>query len=122
MPLPIPARKTKVGKNYQEFCKPPHKNNIAKPSSLSPAAKDKPTKKPREYYISPGNTCQVLPGCIVWLPAKEHILSDAFVDGQLHANAFNHPAIILSVPSPLKHDSVVEFAIVSPSLYPFPFY
>jgi hypothetical protein len=112
-PPHTPTQGKERKERYPPFCKPPRKNEIAKPSSLPPAGKDRPTKTPTEYYISPGIFPQVSPGCIVWLPAKEHILPNAFIDRQLHANAFDHPAVILSVPIPLKHDSIVEFAIVS---------
>lgn len=40
----------------------------------------------------------------------------AYVDPKLHVNAFDHPAVIVSMPNPANGFSVVEIAIVSLSL------
>jgi hypothetical protein len=98
MPLPGRVPKRKSEKVSQQppgpFCKITTRlDNIGPPQP----AKDRFT----EYYISPGKVCKVSPGCIVWLPAKDRILSGAIVDRRVHAEAFNHPAVILSVPTPL---------------------
>jgi hypothetical protein len=100
----VPKKKT----HSPPFCTP-RVDNL----SLSQPAKDRLTKGPAEYYISAGNVRNLLPGCIVWLPARDRILPDVIVDRRLHPNAFNHPAVILSVPTPLSHNSIVEFAVVS---------
>jgi hypothetical protein len=120
MPLPRRVRRENVKKRVSRHFKPPYKNKLEKHNSLPSIAEDKLTKRPLEYYISQENLCHVAPGCIVWLPAKEDILPGAMIDGRLNAKAFNHPAIIISVPSPLTHNSMVELAIVSPSMLPLP--
>jgi hypothetical protein len=85
----------------------PAKTRDTKPSSL-------------QGYIMEGHLRQITAGCIVWLPAKAHILPGAEVDQHLNEGAFDHPAILVSVPCPLKYNSTVEFAIVSLSfLYRF---
>lgn len=40
-------------------------------------------------------------------------MDNAFVDAKLHVNAFDHPAVIVSMPNPASEVSVVEIAIVS---------
>lgn len=82
---------------------------------LSHSLSDKATP-PSACYISPENIRYVSPGCIVWLPAREYILPHASFDRRLHRGAFNHPAIILSVPRPLAPSSIVDIAIVSPQI------
>lgn len=59
------------------------------------------------------------PGTVVWLPSKEDIVDNAFVDPKLHVNAFDHPAVIVSMPNPASEVSVVEIAIVSLSEFGF---
>lgn len=49
----------------------------------------------------------------MWLPSKEDIVHNAYVDPKLHVNAFDHPAVIVSMPNPANGFSVVEIAIVS---------
>ncbi|KAM3066264.1 hypothetical protein ACMFMG_003225 [Clarireedia jacksonii] len=41
------------------------------------------------------------------------MLPNAYVDPDLHVNAFDHPAVIINAPSPLRIDSVVEIAIMT---------
>ncbi|PQE11520.1 hypothetical protein CJF31_00011085 [Rutstroemia sp. NJR-2017a BVV2] len=69
--------------------------------------------QPPEYYIQPHHLRFITPGTVLWLPSKIDMLPNAYVDPGLHVNAFDHPAVILSVPSPLGMESVVEVAIVS---------
>lgn len=73
-----------------------------------------PTKatQPPEYYIQPIHVRDITPGTVVWLPSKEDIVHNAYVDPKLHVNAFDHPAVIISTPTPLTIFSVVEIAIV----------
>jgi hypothetical protein len=91
------------------------KKEPLKGSELAPRPFRSDNHVPLGFYISPKYVYKVSPGCIVWLPAKERILPDAIVDRRLHENAFNHPAVILSIPSLLDHNSIVELAIVSSS-------
>lgn len=88
------------------------RSNGTKPKRRQPAGRI------NSRYIPQGIIHKVSPGCIVWLPGKEDILPDVFVDKKLNHSTFNHPAVILSIPSPLQHDSTVEIAVVSTLSYP----
>ena len=115
MPLPRRVLDTKHQKMSELPLGPLYATRLDDIGSPQPA-NDRLTKGPLEYYISLGNATKVSPGCIVWLPAKDRILPDAVVDRRLHPGAFNHPAIILSVPTPLTHNSMVEIAVVRTSI------
>ncbi|KAI9645434.1 hypothetical protein NHQ30_006173 [Ciborinia camelliae] len=69
--------------------------------------------QPPEYYIQPMHIRDITPGTVVWLPAKKDIVHNAYVDPKLHVNAFDHPAVIVSMPNPLNIYSVVEIAIMT---------
>ncbi|TEY87463.1 hypothetical protein BOTCAL_0002g00720 [Botryotinia calthae] len=69
--------------------------------------------QPPEYYIHACHVKHITPGTVVWLPSKEDIVPNAFVDPQLHVNAFDHPAVIVSMPNPASGVSVVEIAIMT---------
>ncbi|CAD6454202.1 953fb5eb-bb50-4919-b2f0-6abf6cf3a96f [Sclerotinia trifoliorum] len=84
--------------------------SLAKPSIIPNPPK--PTQPP-EYYIQPIHIQDITPGTVVWLPSKVDIVHNAFVDPKLHTNAFDHPAIIISMPNPANIFSVVEIAIMT---------
>ncbi|KAJ8071732.1 hypothetical protein OCU04_002048 [Sclerotinia nivalis] len=84
--------------------------SLARPSSVPNPPK--PTQPP-EYYIQPIHIRDITPGTVVWLPSKVDIVHNAFVDPKLHVNAFDHPAVIISMPNPLNIFSVVEIAIMT---------
>ncbi|TGO82683.1 hypothetical protein BPOR_0778g00020 [Botrytis porri] len=69
--------------------------------------------QPPEYYIQSQHIKEITPGTIVWLPSKEDIVHNAYVDPKLHVNAFDHPAVIVSMPNPANGFSVVEIAIMT---------
>ncbi|KAF7884776.1 hypothetical protein EAF00_010594 [Botryotinia globosa] len=69
--------------------------------------------QPPEYYIQSHHIQDITPGTIVWLPSKEDIVHNAYVDPKLHVNAFDHPAVIVSMPNPANGFSVVEIAIMT---------
>ena len=93
----------------------PHRYKMDKHPG-TPAVKrttDTQSSNPLQSYILERHVRQITPGCVVWLPAQNHILPGAEVDPRLKEGAFDHPAIIVSAPSPLMYHSIVEFAIVS---------
>lgn len=63
--------------------------------------------------IQPADTPKILPGTVMFLPPREVIPKSVFTDPALLGGAFNHPVVILDCPKPAKHDSRVEFVIVS---------
>ncbi|CAG8975890.1 hypothetical protein HYALB_00006507 [Hymenoscyphus albidus] len=65
--------------------------------------------------VSSAEAPQTAEGSILFLPPRDIIPKDAFVDEELNAGAFNHPVVVTSCPSPkkIKHDSVVEIAIMT---------
>ncbi|RAL61641.1 hypothetical protein DID88_002710 [Monilinia fructigena] len=69
--------------------------------------------QPPEYYIQPIHIRDITPGTVVWLPSKVDIVQNAYVDSNLHVNAFDHPAVIVSMPNPMNIYSVVEIAIMT---------
>ncbi|KAF7927972.1 hypothetical protein BELL_0715g00050 [Botrytis elliptica] len=71
------------------------------------------TTQPPEYYIQSHHINDITPGTVVWLPSKEDIVHHAYVDPKLHVNAFDHPAVIVSMPNPANGFSVVEIAIMT---------
>ncbi|APA05428.1 predicted protein [Sclerotinia sclerotiorum 1980 UF-70] len=83
-----------------------------KPSNLTLPNHPKPTQPP-EYYIQPIHIQDITPGTVVWLPSKIDIVHNAFVDPKLHVNAFDHPAIVISMPNSANVFSVVEIAIMT---------
>ncbi|QSZ34047.1 hypothetical protein DSL72_005627 [Monilinia vaccinii-corymbosi] len=68
--------------------------------------------RPPDYCIQAMHVRDITPGTIVWLPAKADLVANAHVDPKLHANAFDHPAVIVSVPHALDISPVVEIALV----------
>ena len=109
---PTQGQKKSCGNRTNAIRNNAYERKSWKYGSLPCVTKNVLTMMPPGYYISPEKVCEVSPGCVVWLPAKENILPDTTVDKRLHAMSFNHPAVICSVPCPLTHDSVVEIAIV----------
>ncbi|TGO43877.1 hypothetical protein BCON_0769g00010 [Botryotinia convoluta] len=90
--------------------------SLAKP--LSPdfnisTRKSTTATQPPEYYLQSHHIKDITPGTIVWLPSKEDIVHNAYVDPKLHVNAFDHPAVIVSMPNPANGFSVVEIAIMT---------
>ncbi|PQE31883.1 hypothetical protein CJF32_00008797 [Rutstroemia sp. NJR-2017a WRK4] len=70
--------------------------------------------KPPDYYIQAHHLRFIVPGTVVWLPLKIDMLPNAYVDPGLHVNAFDHPAVVLSVPpGRLGLESRVEIAIMT---------
>ncbi|PQE29309.1 hypothetical protein CJF30_00004341 [Rutstroemia sp. NJR-2017a BBW] len=70
--------------------------------------------QPPDYYIQAHHLRYIVPGTVVWLPSKIDMLPNAYVDPGLHVNAFDHPAVVLSVPpGRLGLESRVEIAIMT---------
>jgi hypothetical protein len=68
--------------------------------------------KPKPNHISKDTVKHASEGCIVWLPAKKDIIQGSHIDPKLNDGAFDHPAIIVSAPTPAKLNSVARIAIV----------
>ncbi|KAA8573850.1 hypothetical protein EYC84_005403 [Monilinia fructicola] len=94
---------------------PPEKRPTTTPKRIAAPhrVRDHLATQPPEYYIQPNHIRDITPGTVVWLPSKTDIVQNAFVDPHLHVNAFDHPAVIVSTPSPLNIYSVVEIAIMT---------
>ncbi|KAM0180164.1 hypothetical protein ACHAPC_007763 [Botrytis cinerea] len=94
--------------------------SLAKPLFANPPRHmAQSSTQPSQYYIQACHVKHMTPGTVVWLPSKEDIVDNAFVDPKLHVNAFDHPAVIVSMPNPASEVSVVEIAIVSLSEFGF---
>ncbi|KAF7943048.1 hypothetical protein EAE96_010993 [Botrytis aclada] len=94
------------------LAKPPSPTGVLNISTRQSTTTTTSTQPP-EYYIQPQHILSITPGTIVWLPAKQHIVQNAYVDPKLHINAFDHPAVIVSMPNPANAFSVVEIAIMT---------
>jgi hypothetical protein len=83
-------------------------------AAIKTKATNRCKSKPMPNFVNQELLHRVTPGSIIWLPAKDHLLNGSKVDARLHVNAFDHPAVILCVPQPLKLSSLVEIAVVGP--------
>lgn len=52
------------------------------------------------------------PGAILWLPNREGMPEGVYVDPDIQDGAFNHPCVVLSVPSQVNIKSIIEIAYV----------
>lgn len=53
------------------------------------------------------------PGAILWLPRRERMPDGVYIDPDIQDGAFNHPCVVLSIPSKVNIESVIEIAYVS---------
>lgn len=85
---------------------------VSKPKSANDTVTAKADNKSKPIHIQRNLVKHATEGCIVWLPAKEDIVEGCHIDPQLNVGAFDHPAIIISLPTPVKLNSNVKIAIV----------
>lgn len=56
--------------------------------------------KPTPTFVNKDTVALASAGCIIWPPATEDILQDSYLDPNIHFNAFDHPAVIVSIDTP----------------------
>jgi hypothetical protein len=63
--------------------------------------------------LQPADASRILPRTVMFLPPREIISKAAFTDPELLDGAFNHPVVVIPRPESTKHDSRIEFVVVS---------
>jgi hypothetical protein len=92
----------------------PKKNMIVQLAKAMKSSSPAPNQRMGKFKVlQPADAPTILPGTVMFLPSREVVPKLVFTDPALLDGAFNHPVVILDCPKPTKHDSRVEFAIVS---------
>ncbi len=90
------------------------KSMIVQPATAVKASRPAPNQRMNRFNVlQAADTPKILPGTVMFLPLREVVPKSVFTDPALLGGAFNHPVVILDCPKPTKHDSRVEFVIVS---------